>query len=104
MQNDYLSVCFGNIIYMLRPFAINTESNTKMIACEHCNIVFKIVTGLTAYANLPSLYAETRWGKLNTRFQIRKLSLFYNIDKDDTHNYLSDLLPHTVNRAIINNL
>ena len=40
MQNDYLSVCFGNIIYMLRPFAINTESNTKMIACEHCNIVF----------------------------------------------------------------
>ena len=52
----------------------------------------KIVTGLTAYANLPSLYAETRWGKLNTRFKIRKLSLFYNIDKDDTHNYLSDLL------------
>jgi hypothetical protein len=61
----------------------------------------KIVTGLTAYANLSSLYAETRWGKLNTRFKIRKLSLFYNIDKDDTHNYLSDLLPHTVNRANI---
>jgi hypothetical protein len=32
----------------------------------------KIVTGLTAYANLSSLYAETRWGKLNTRFKIRK--------------------------------
>jgi hypothetical protein len=27
----------------------------------------RIVTGLTADASLPSLYAETRWGKLYTR-------------------------------------
>ena len=35
-----------------------------------------IVTGLTAYASLSSLYAETGWGKLNPRRKIRKLSLF----------------------------
>ena len=39
----------------------------------------RIVTGLTAYASVSSLYAETRWGKLNTRHKIRKLSLFFII-------------------------
>jgi hypothetical protein len=48
------------------------------------------VTGLTAYASLSSLYAETGWGKLNPRRKIRKLSLFYNIVKGDTPDYLSN--------------
>ena len=59
----------------------------------------RIVTGLTAYAILSSLYAETGWEKLNTRRKIRKLSLFYNIVKGDTPDYLCDLLPQTVNQA-----
>ena len=60
----------------------------------------RIVTGLTTYATLSSLYAETWWEKLNTRREIRKLSaLFYNIVKGDTPDYLSDLLPRTVNQA-----
>jgi hypothetical protein len=36
----------------------------------------RIVTGLTAYASLSSLYAETGWEKLNTRRKIRNLLLF----------------------------
>jgi hypothetical protein len=59
----------------------------------------RIVTGLTAYASLSSLYAETGREKLNTRRKIRKLSLFYNIVKGDTPDYLSDLLPRTVNQT-----
>jgi hypothetical protein len=59
----------------------------------------RIVTGLTAYASLSSLYAETGWGKVNVSRKIRKLSLFYNRVKGDTPDYLSDLLPRTVNQA-----
>lgn len=59
----------------------------------------RIDTGLTAYASLSSLYAETGWEKLNTRRKIRKLSLFYNIVNGNTPDYLSDLLPRTVNQA-----
>jgi hypothetical protein len=59
----------------------------------------RIVTGLAAYASLSSLYAETGWEKLSTRRKIRKLSLFYNIVKGDTPDYLSDLLLRTVNQA-----
>ena len=36
----------------------------------------RIVTDLTAYASLSSLFAETGLEKLNTRRKIRKLSLF----------------------------
>jgi hypothetical protein len=59
----------------------------------------RIVTGLTAYASLSSLYAETGWGKVNVSRKIRKLSPFYNIVKGDTPDYLRDLLPRTVNQA-----
>jgi hypothetical protein len=55
--------------------------------------------GLMAYASLSSLYGKTGWEKRNTRRKIRKLSLFYNIVKDDTPDYLSGLLPRTVNQA-----
>ena len=58
----------------------------------------RIVTGLTSYASLPSLYAEIRRETLNTRRKIGKLSLFHNIIKV-TPDYLSDLLPRTVNQA-----
>jgi hypothetical protein len=59
-----------------------------------------IVTVRTAYnARFPSLYAETGWEKLYTRRKIRKVSLFYNIVKGDTSDYLSDLLSRTVNQA-----
>jgi hypothetical protein len=78
---------------MFRPFSISTESNTKMLVRDSCTVAdagrleqlqletTRIVTGLTAYASLFSLYAETGWEKLNTRCKIRKLSLFYNIVK-----------------------
>ena len=59
----------------------------------------RIATGLTTYASLSSLYAESGWEKLNIRRKIRKLSLFYNIVKGDTPDYLSDLLSRTVNQA-----
>ena len=58
-----------------------------------------IVTGLPDYASVSSLYAETGWGILNTRPKIRKLSLFNNIVKGDTSDYLSNFLPRTVNQA-----
>jgi hypothetical protein len=77
---------------MFRPFYISTESNTKMLVSmnrggrlEQLQLEAAIVvTGLTAYASLSSLYAETRWEKLNTRGKFRKLSLFYNIVMGDT--------------------
>jgi hypothetical protein len=58
-----------------------------------------IVTGLTSYASLHYLCAKTGWEEPNTKRKNRKLSLFYNIVKGDTSDYLSDLLPRTVNQA-----
>ena len=46
------------------------------------------------------LYMQKPDGKkLNTRRKIRKLNLFHNIFKGGTPDYLSDLLPWTVNQA-----
>jgi hypothetical protein len=39
----------------------------------------QIVTGLTSYASLDSIYCETGWEKLIVRREVRKPNLFYKI-------------------------
>ena len=56
----------------------------------------RIVTGLTSYASTQSLYLETGWEKLKIRREVKKLSLFYKIMKEDAPEYLLDLIPPTV--------
>ncbi len=56
----------------------------------------RIVTGLTSYASVDSIYAETGWEKLSDRRERRKTVLFYNIVNQNVPAYLSDLLPRMV--------
>ena len=56
----------------------------------------RLVTGLTSYASLLSIYKETGWEKLSVRREKRKLSLFYSIVSGQSPDYLQDLLPITV--------
>ena len=59
----------------------------------------RIVTGLTMYANISSIYDECGWEKLSVRREQRKLSLFYKIVNGDAPEYLSDILPNTVDQT-----
>ncbi|XP_071123775.1 uncharacterized protein [Mytilus edulis] len=56
----------------------------------------RIVTGLTSYASTHSLYLETGWEKLKVRREVKKLTLFYKILKENAPEYLLDLIPPTV--------
>jgi hypothetical protein len=42
--------------------------------------VARIVTGLTCYANLDSVYKETGWEKLRTRQDVLKICMFYGLN------------------------
>ena len=61
----------------------------------------RIVTGLTLYASLDSIYCETGWDKLIVRQKVKKLNLFYKIINNEALEYLSELIPPTV--AVSNN-
>jgi hypothetical protein len=63
-----------------------------------------IVTGLTSYASILSIYKETGWGELSVRREKRKLTLFYDIVSGQSPDYLQDLLPITVGQTNNNNL
>ena len=45
----------------------------------------RIVTGLPSFTSIHSIYIETGWEKLKTRWEVRKLVLFY---KTSTVKYL----------------
>jgi hypothetical protein len=56
----------------------------------------RIVTGLTSYASLDSIYCETGWEKLIVRRQVKKLNLFYKIINNEAPEYLSELMPNQI--------
>ena len=57
-----------------------------------------IVTGLPVFSSRRSLYLETGWETLAERRKTKqKLILMYKIIKNETPNYLNDLLPSLVN-------
>ena len=56
----------------------------------------RIVTGLTSYASLDSIYCETGWEKLIVRREDKKLNLFYKIINNEAPEYLSELMPNQI--------
>jgi hypothetical protein len=59
----------------------------------------RIVTGLTSYASLDSIYCETGYEKLTVRREVKKLNLFYKIINNEAPEYLSELIPPTVTES-----
>ena len=65
-----------------------TQNGLKKMQLEAA----RIVTGLTSYASLLSVYKVTGWEELSVSREKRKLPLFYNIVNGQS----PDLLPITV--------
>jgi hypothetical protein len=56
----------------------------------------RIVTGLTSYASLYSIYCETGLENLTVRREAKKLNLFYKIINNEAPECSSELIPPTV--------
>ncbi|PJE77993.1 hypothetical protein CI610_03077 [invertebrate metagenome] len=56
----------------------------------------RIITGLPLFARNESLYSETGLELLSVRRKRRKLQLVYKMDRHQTPNYITNLLPSTV--------
>ena len=64
----------------------------------------RIVTGTTKLVSINSLYKETGWETLETRRKNHKFTLFFKIINDLAPQYLSDLVPATIDSSLIYNL
>jgi hypothetical protein len=56
----------------------------------------RIVTGLTCYTSLDSIYRETGREKLSTRREAKKLCMFYELNVGNSPEFLCDLIPRSV--------
>ena len=61
----------------------------------------RIVTGLPVFTKSENVYEELGWEKLDNRRQRRKLQLFYNIQNNNTPNYLCNLIPPMIQSTTI---
>ena len=59
----------------------------------------RIVTGTTKLVSITSLYEETGWETLKTRRKNHKLTLFFKMINGLSPQYLSDLVPATIDNS-----
>ena len=64
----------------------------------------RIATGTTKLVSIEHLYSEIEWDTLEARRRKQKLALFYKMVHNLTPNYLTSLIPSTVNETSNNNL
>ena len=64
----------------------------------------RIATGATKLVSLEMLYQETGWEPLEKRRYKRKLCLFYQMDTGVSPNYLSSIIPASVEDSTISRL
>ena len=61
----------------------------------------RIATGTTKLVSLDKLYRETGWETLAERRKKHKLCLFYKMSNDLLPNYLSSLVPPTIESYVL---
>ena len=64
----------------------------------------RIATGTTKLVSIEHLYSEIGWDTLEARRRKQKLTLFYKMVHNLTPNYLTSLIPSTVNETSNYNL
>ena len=64
----------------------------------------RIATGTTKLVSIEHLYSEIGWKKLETRRKNKKVILLYTMVNDLTPQYLSSLVPSTINETSRYNL
>ena len=61
----------------------------------------RIVTGLLVFTNSDKIYQELGWEPLQSRRKRLKLQMFFNIQNDNAPNYLTKLIPPTLQSTTI---
>ena len=100
LKREYLEKIYLTFIRPVLEYSSEVWDNCGQLNSERLEKLqleaARIVTGLTSYASTQSLYLETGWEKLKIRREVKKLTLFYKIMKEDAPEYLLDLIPPTV--------
>ena len=74
---------------------LNDKKSLEAVSIE----AMRIITGATKLCSIAKLYEETGWATLETRRNVQKLIIFYQIMNGLTPAYLSHLIPPLVHQS-----
>ena len=91
LNRQYLQNIYITFIRPILEYGSEVWDNCGAVNSDRLEKVqtARIVTGLTSYASLDSIYCETGWEKLTVRREVKKLNLFYKIINNEAPEYLS---------------
>ena len=108
LKREYLEKIYLTFIRPILEYGSEVWDNCGQLNADRLEKIQieagRIVSGLTAFASLDSIYRETGWEKLSVRREVKKLTLFHKIVNLQSPDYLSELIPPSVNEVSHYNL
>jgi hypothetical protein len=106
LKREYLENIYFTFIRPILEYSSEVWDNCCQVNSDRLEKLqleaARIVTGLTCYTCLDSIYKETGWEKLSTRREINKLCMFYRLNVGNSPEFLCDLISPSVGET--NNL
>jgi hypothetical protein len=100
LSRQYLENIYITFIRPILEYGFEVWDNCGAVNSDRLEKVqteaARIVTGLTSYASLDSIYCETGWDELIVRREVKMRNLFNKIINNEAPEYLSELIPPTV--------
>jgi hypothetical protein len=100
LKREYLENIYITFIRPILEYSSEVWDNCGQVNSDRLEKLqleaARIVTGLTCYTSLDSIYREAGWEKLSTRWEVKKLCMFYKLNVGNSPEFLSDLIPPSV--------
>jgi len=96
LKREYLENIYFTFTRQILEYTSEVWDNCGQVNSDRLAILQletdRIVTGLTCYTRLDSIYRETGWEKLSTRREVKKLCMFYKFNVGNYPEFLHDLI------------
>ena len=100
LKREYLENIYFTFIRPILEYSSEVWDNCGQVNSDRLEKLqleaARIVTGLTCYTSLDSIYREAGWEKLSTRREVKKLCMFYKLNVVNSPEFLCDLIPPSV--------
>jgi hypothetical protein len=103
LKREYLENIYFTFIKPILEYSSEVWDNCGQVNSDRLEKLqleaTRIVTGLTCYTSLDSIYRESGWEKLSTRREVKKICMFYKLTVGGFLELSCDLIPFIVGEA-----
>ena len=103
LKREYLENIYFTFIRPILEYSSEVWDNCGQVNSDRLEKLqleaARIVTGLTCYTSLDSIYRETGWEKLSTKREVKIFCMFNKLNVGNSPEFLCDFIPPSVGES-----